>query len=184
MHRRDGVTIVSGHKFDGDTSSANIPFSDEAKLEAKTLLSQKKAYVGTDGKFLYSTAVNTITLVLHNCTGEPDELDKPAYQEEASSSFTYQGKQYSVNKVNTLLVGAESGPVLMSRLKDSIVPPEMLNAKTLERVDINTPLLVAYDKEKYTVLDGNHRLAKAAQVGKRWVRCFIVSPEILSKARI
>lgn len=57
--------------FDGDTSSGNIAYSDEAIAEAKKFFLMRKAYIGTDGKLLYSAAVDTVELVLHSLTGEP-----------------------------------------------------------------------------------------------------------------
>lgn len=58
-----------GADFDGDTASANVTYSDEAVKEVDDFLTKKRAYVGTDGKFLSSTAVSTVNLVLHNLTG-------------------------------------------------------------------------------------------------------------------
>lgn len=55
--------------FDGDTASANVTYSDESVQEVTKLLTMKKAYVGTDGNFLASTAVSTVELVMHNLTG-------------------------------------------------------------------------------------------------------------------
>jgi hypothetical protein len=58
-----------GADFDGDTVSANCTYSDEAIAELQTHLRTKKAYVGTNGKFLHSTSVSTVSLVLFNLTG-------------------------------------------------------------------------------------------------------------------
>lgn len=60
-----------GADFDGDTASANIAYSDEAIAESKNFFQKKKAYIGTDGKILFSCAVDTVELVLHSLTGEP-----------------------------------------------------------------------------------------------------------------
>lgn len=57
--------------FDGDTSSGNIAYSDEAIAEAEKFFKTKKAYLGTDGKLLFSCAVDTVELVLHSLTGDP-----------------------------------------------------------------------------------------------------------------
>lgn len=152
--------------------------------ETVKLLSQKKAYVGTDGKFLYSTDVNTIALVLYNCTGVPEKTEESPYKEEESSTFTCYGKKYSINKVYEQIHGELPGPILMSRLRDNILPDDQLDPLRLERADINAPLLVFLDKDVYRVLDGNHRLAKAAKLGKRWMRCYVISQDTLDKARI
>jgi hypothetical protein len=55
--------------FDGDTSSANALMSDEGIREIHQRLKTRAAYVGTDGEFYASTAVDTVNLVLHNMTG-------------------------------------------------------------------------------------------------------------------
>jgi hypothetical protein len=57
--------------FDGDTSSGNIAYSDEAIAEAANFFKTKKAYLGSDGKLLFSCAVDTVELVLHSLTGNP-----------------------------------------------------------------------------------------------------------------
>lgn len=56
--------------FDGDTGSGNATYSDEAVAEIDNFLSKKKAYVGTDGRFISSVDVDTVALVLHNLTGD------------------------------------------------------------------------------------------------------------------
>jgi hypothetical protein len=60
-----------GADFDGDMCSANGTYTDESKVEIKNFLSKKKAYVGTDGRFIYPAGTDTISLLLHNLTGEP-----------------------------------------------------------------------------------------------------------------
>lgn len=59
-----------GADFDGDTSSANIAYSDEAKEEIAAFLHSKAYYVGTDGKISFSANTDTITYVLHNMTSD------------------------------------------------------------------------------------------------------------------
>ncbi len=58
-----------GADFDGDTVSFNVLYSDEAIAEVRGYLNSKKAYVGTDGRLLYDTSVDTIQHVLRNMTG-------------------------------------------------------------------------------------------------------------------
>lgn len=59
-----------GADFDGDTSSANVTYSDEAVREVNEFLTKKRAYVGLDGRFIASTSVDTVNLVMHNLTGD------------------------------------------------------------------------------------------------------------------
>lgn len=61
-----------GADFDGDTSSCNIAYSDEAIREADGYFKTKRAYISTEGRLLYSCNIDTVKLVAHNMTGEPD----------------------------------------------------------------------------------------------------------------
>lgn len=54
--------------FDGDTVSANITYSDESKKEVHDFFKRKRAYVGTNGKFIASFDISTIALVFRNMT--------------------------------------------------------------------------------------------------------------------
>lgn len=56
--------------FDGDTASCNIVYSDDAIREVDTFLTKRRAYVGTDGRFMSSVDVSTVALVMFNMTGD------------------------------------------------------------------------------------------------------------------
>ncbi len=43
-------------------------------------LKSKKAYVGSDGKLLYSAAVDTVEIVFWNMTGEPVKRQRASAQ--------------------------------------------------------------------------------------------------------
>lgn len=58
-----------GADFDGDTCSANFVYTDEALDEINKFFNSKKAYVGTDGRFINDTSVDTVMHVLRNITG-------------------------------------------------------------------------------------------------------------------
>lgn len=58
-----------GADFDGDTSSLNAVYSDEAVAEVKAHLNSKAAYVDPRGGLRASAAVDTVELVLRNMTG-------------------------------------------------------------------------------------------------------------------
>lgn len=58
-----------GADFDGDTASGNVTYSDESIAEVKQYLASRRAYIGPDGRFLASTAIDTINLVCFNMTG-------------------------------------------------------------------------------------------------------------------
>lgn len=56
--------------FDGDTASCNICYSDDSVREVDSFLTKRRAYVGTDGKFMSSVDVSTVALVMYNLTGD------------------------------------------------------------------------------------------------------------------
>lgn len=58
-----------GADFDGDTCSGNAVYTQEAVQEVKDFLQTTRAYVDTDGRFMASTDIDTVQLVLHNLTG-------------------------------------------------------------------------------------------------------------------
>ena len=60
-------------RFDGDTGSATAAYAEESVKEIDDYLTKRKAYVGTDGQFLSSTAVATVELTLRNLTGDYPE---------------------------------------------------------------------------------------------------------------
>lgn len=70
---RASVASLLDNRFDGDTASLAIAYSDEAIAEAERFFKMKKAYIGTDGELLYSTSVDTVELVLHSLTGDPEQ---------------------------------------------------------------------------------------------------------------
>jgi hypothetical protein len=59
-----------GADFDGDTCSGNALYSDESIKEVDNFLASRRAYVDTSGRFLSTTNVATVQLVLHNLTGD------------------------------------------------------------------------------------------------------------------
>lgn len=60
-----------GADFDGDTSSGNIAYSDEAIAEINHLLTTPQAYIGPDGRFIDNVGTSTVNLVMFNMTGDP-----------------------------------------------------------------------------------------------------------------
>lgn len=68
---RDSLSeIIRTQTFDGDTCSCNILYSDEAIEENFKFFNSRKAYIGTDNKFINHTGISTTELVLHNMTGD------------------------------------------------------------------------------------------------------------------
>lgn len=58
-----------GADYDGDMCSLTILYSDEARAENVANFNSKKNYVGTDGRLMYDSNVDTIIHVLRNTTG-------------------------------------------------------------------------------------------------------------------
>ncbi len=58
--------------FDGDTCSLTVAYSDESIATIEKFFQTRKAYIGTDGRFISSVATSTVNLVLFNMTS-PEE---------------------------------------------------------------------------------------------------------------
>ena len=188
-----------GADFDGDTASGNVAYSDEAIEEAKNFFETKKAYVGTDGKLLYSCAVDTVELVLHSLTGEP-VMPKPAVEnfsllaslEDESvvdeDTFTYDGARYSVNDVADMVRHRTAEYVGMSQLDQYV--DDTLDQNRVSVTDIARPLFVMQDGQgmlsgKFIkILDGKHRLKKLYDQGSDAVQVIFVDQDMLDIARL
>lgn len=147
-------------------------------------MGKKKAYVGTDGKFLYDVGTDTVSIVLANCTGDPVIEKKLEYREEDDSNFSHHGKLYSLNKVYEQLTLDATQPLLLKWIDDQIADPSNLSTQRFEKADSSVPVIVIKEGEKIWLLDGNHRTAKAKSEGKKWVRAYYITEEILANAKV
>lgn len=59
-----------GADYDGDMCSGLATYSDEAIAEVQNALKKRRAYVGANGKFIDSVAIDTTNLLYHNLTGD------------------------------------------------------------------------------------------------------------------
>lgn len=148
--------------FDGDTGSGNIVCTDEAIAEVKDYLRSRRAYIGTDGKLLYSSSVDTIELVLHNMTEDPeDDVGTENYSEGKDSTITHNGKRYSVDKLHELSRTARVTITPMERLEWMRESVKDLDAARIAATDLSVPLVgIVDDDKRVVILDGNHRMAK------------------------
>lgn len=186
-----------GADFDGDTSSANIAYSDQAQREMESFFKTKRGYIGTDGRLLFSCNVDTVDLVMFNMTGDPE--DRPAaledikedltgivanelYQEESDSTFTHWGVHYSVNKAIELTWKSKPTVVPMKDLKWNEM--DGLDTERVERSDVEIPLIAVYEDGRYYVVDGNHRLKKLISEGATDVAVRILTGSMLEKCRV
>lgn len=107
------------------------------------------------------------------------------YQEEESSTFTHNGKLYSLNKLFEQTYTLKPTILDLSKvewiLKDSYVDPVRL-----EKADIEIPILVIHDQtlKLWVVLDGTHRVAKATKLKLKNIPAIIVTEEMLKQALI
>jgi hypothetical protein len=171
--------------FDGDTVSGNIAYSDEAIEETNAFFKTKRAYIGTDGKIIYSCAVSTVELVVYNLTGEPDMgLAVEVYQESDDPTFTYNGSTYSLNKVLALSAEIKPISVEMSEFNGRVRAKDQLDKLRLMAADTSYPLLGIVDNKRYYVLDGQHRLYNLSRVNAKAVSMVLTSEAILQAALI
>lgn len=184
---RAGVRTLLKITFDGDTSSYQVAYSQEAIAECEDFFNSKRAYVGTDGKFINRTDVYTVELVLRNLTSDlppQQKLATEGYQEEAGGTFSHWGVEYDLNHV---LAAAESIPyktVLMKDVDWNVKPLEELDAGRVKNADISFPLIAIKEKNTIYVLDGNHRLRKLYDSKALTVRIKFIDEEILAAARL
>lgn len=57
-------------RFDGDTCSANVVYTQEAIDEVKSLLNSRNYYVNTSGKIAFSMATDTVNYLMAGLTSE------------------------------------------------------------------------------------------------------------------
>jgi hypothetical protein len=192
--------------FDGDTSSGNIAYSDEAIAEADKFFKTKKAYVGTDGKFLYSCAVDTVELVLHSMTGEPlvpktgnedfsliDTLNVAPEEQQNNDVFSFAGVKYSMVDIRDMV--QHRTPEEIS-FHDIVVSKEMHDdyrlfehcADEVRDVTLDEPVIAI--RNQYGIIDIPHQ-ADIAKVRKvyfsddiRKVPVVFIDQDTLDIARI
>ena len=104
------------------------------------------------------------------------------YQEEPGGTFTHDGVEYDLNVL--LRLTASQTPQLVSvRKLEWVLEYDTPDPLRVARADLNAPVIVMHDrkdgKERWTVLDGLHRLALAKKLNVRFIRARIVEPEIL-----
>lgn len=176
-----------GADFDGDTSSGNILYTDEAIQEVKDYLKSKRAYVGSDGKLLYSAGVDTVDIVLWNMTGDPVPRVRPGVEEHQANNddvVTYNEKQYSVNKLLELVSKEQAQDVSMSELEWMRESLGSLDKRRVASTIPGIPLIAIRDDDRVVVLDGKYRLAKLFEQGAQKVRIRFVEDNDINAALV
>lgn len=104
------------------------------------------------------------------------------YQEEPGSSFTHDGKDYLLNP---LVKFADKIPIRELPVTDlkwilDVNPHDKYYDQRVEDADISIPLLVCKWNDRYVVLDGLHRLAKAVELNKKVISVKLIGDKLLS----
>jgi hypothetical protein len=64
-----------GADFDGDVCSFTVLLTAEANAEAERVINDRNFYISSDGNMNFSSANDTINVVLDMITGEPEDVD-------------------------------------------------------------------------------------------------------------
>ena len=104
------------------------------------------------------------------------------YREE-QSTFTHEGKKYSINKV---LEQVEDKPIVKVPVKELSWILEYTNPDPIRvmNADVTTPILVHGLKGKLVAVDGTHRLKKALELELDWLPARRVTDDELEKSEI
>lgn len=183
--------------FDGDTSSGNIAYSDEAISEKEKFFKTKKAYIGTDGKLLYSCAVETIELVLHSLTGEPvvpvaavesfslmDGLNDADVPADDDNTFSYMGVKHSIADIEDMISHRTPEVVPMEEVQWNLGGKPELSGPRVATAPTVYPLVGIRDYCKTHILIGDHRLQKLHSKGAKEVSIIFVDQDMLDIARM
>jgi hypothetical protein len=99
------------------------------------------------------------------------------YKEGVDSTFTHFGKEYYVDDLIALTKGEPVKSLEVSRL-DWIFDYTTPDPERVKNASLHYPIIVTKDfvdgKERYIVVDGTHRLARAIQLHKQYVKCYIL----------
>lgn len=105
------------------------------------------------------------------------------YQEEESSIVTHAGNNYSVNKLLQLTQRFGLRKFKVDQLKWVLSGIE-LDPERVSKADPTAPILVTWWNGQLVVLDGAHRLHKAADTGETYIEGKMVYKDVLDKCKI
>ena len=162
-----------------------VVYSQEAQNEIKDLINSRNYYVGTDGRISFSNATDTVNYLLKNMTGNPRVPGMENYREGESSTFTHNGKNYSIDKLLQEIEKAHLKPKTfqVSEL-EWVLQFDQPDPDRVKRADTSTPGIVAYHDNKPVLVDGLHRLTKAKQENERTLTAYVVTDKMLEKASV
>ncbi len=107
-------------------------------------------------------------------------------REITTNTFTHNGEEYSLTKLNKLVKGSKVDSI---KLKDlewifKYDNPLIDTPERIKTANINVPILVTMSQGKLVVLDGLHRLGKAKIEGKNVLPGIMVNKEQLKGAKL
>lgn len=99
------------------------------------------------------------------------------YREGKDSTFTHFGKEYYVDDLLALTKGEKPRWIDIRQL-DWIFQYTEPDPERVEKASLYYPIIVTRDfvdgKERYIVVDGTHRLAKAVKLGHKQIQCYVL----------
>lgn len=184
-----------GADFDGDTSSGNIAYSNEAVEEAKNFFRSKRAYISTEGKILYSVNIDTVKLVSFNMTGDPDLSlamesigDIPWGWKDSAGKVWGDERLLPVAQdvadidLIALAKNQEVHDVALSEL--TMLNYGKLDPHKLLKADPQEPLVALRSEGALKLIDGYHRLHKLSLQGAESTKVHILSEDDLSASQM
>jgi hypothetical protein len=114
-----------------------------------------------------------------------NQLLREIYDEPDDSSVTDSGHVYDLNRLLSATLGMPTQQFQVNELvwifkwDDPAKDPGRENA-----ADLNAPILVTKEGNRLVVLDGLHRLGKAAEQHQATIKGILVNPEILARYRL
>ncbi len=112
------------------------------------------------------------------------------YDEPSDSSFTHDGDEYDLNAVLEATKNMKPKDIDVADMLwvFEYDPMKYQDGKRIFKADLSAPILVSKIKEgketRIVVLDGDHRLAKAALTGVKTLPSIMVSKDFLKQFKI
>ena len=114
------------------------------------------------------------------------------YSEPEDSTFGHEGHTYDLNGVLSATLGMPVKHLRVAELKwvlkyDPISAQGEEGQARVDSADLGAPLLVIKDPQegnKWVVIDGLHRLAKAVNLGLEALPCIIVTQDLIDRYQL
>lgn len=111
-----------------------------------------------------------------------NQLLKELYGEPDDSTFIDNGDEYDLNGILSATLGMEIQDFSVSKLVWIFEYDNPYDeSDRVEVADINTPILVRKEGSQLVVIDGLHRLGRAAQEGRAKIKGILVPDSLLRR---